>query len=112
VEHADVKLLPILERVDPKTVGVEELLALARRSRGWPRRWYLLYVLTATVGALALPIYAAGGAHADCSSPSDTCTNSETRYLQALQNDGFDVSDGKANDWFKMAAIARAGTDR
>ena len=28
VQHADVKLLTILERVDPKTFGVEELLAL------------------------------------------------------------------------------------
>jgi hypothetical protein len=29
VQDADVKLLTILERVDPKTSGVEELLALA-----------------------------------------------------------------------------------
>jgi len=29
VQHADVKLLTILERVDPKTLGVEELPALA-----------------------------------------------------------------------------------
>jgi hypothetical protein len=27
VHYADVKLLPILERVDPKPLGVEELLA-------------------------------------------------------------------------------------
>jgi hypothetical protein len=29
VQHADVKLLTVLERVDPKTLGVDELLALA-----------------------------------------------------------------------------------
>lgn len=29
VQHADVKLLAILERVDSKTLGVEELLVLA-----------------------------------------------------------------------------------
>jgi hypothetical protein len=29
VQHADVKSLTILERVDPKTSGVEELLAPA-----------------------------------------------------------------------------------
>jgi hypothetical protein len=35
VQHADVKLLTILERVDPKPSGVEQLPALAvvRRNR-------------------------------------------------------------------------------
>jgi hypothetical protein len=32
VQHADVKLLIILRRVDPKTLAVDDLLALA----GWP----------------------------------------------------------------------------
>jgi hypothetical protein len=31
VQHADVQLLTILGRVDPKTLGVEELPALAQR---------------------------------------------------------------------------------
>jgi hypothetical protein len=31
VQHADVKLLTILERVDPKPSGVEQLPALAQR---------------------------------------------------------------------------------
>jgi hypothetical protein len=44
VQHADVKLLTILERVDPKTLGVEELLALAPFSKPAPAGTYLGYV--------------------------------------------------------------------
>ena len=47
-QHADVKLFTILERVDPKTVAVEELLALPAVPRLASPRWYLGYVLTAT----------------------------------------------------------------
>ena len=33
VQHADVRLLTILERVDPKTVGVDELPAVTAERR-------------------------------------------------------------------------------
>jgi hypothetical protein len=60
------------------------------------------------LAAAALQLWLPATAQADCNGPSDTCTNSEMRYLQALQNDGFDVSDGKANDWLKNGNVVCA----
>ena len=48
VQHADVTSFTILERVDPKTIAVEELPTLTAVPRLTSPRWYLGYVLTAT----------------------------------------------------------------
>lgn len=58
MQHADVKLLTILERVDPKPSGVEQLLALAAVLAAG------LIVLVATVVA-ALGLVGLSAAHAD-----------------------------------------------
>lgn len=57
----------------------------------------MVKIIRAVVAAagLALSMYAAGTAHADCH--SDTCTS---RYLRALELDGFDMS--PSNDWLKV----------
>ena len=52
----------------------------------------------AAAAALALPICAAGTAHADCGPHDSVCTAPEMRYLQTLQNADIDISGDKASN--------------